>query len=70
MSQPVLKFLVFAASAVPVFVFIKSVLFRRSPTLRAASSQFDRQIGYLATGIVTLAVVSVIYVFLHNWLSR
>jgi hypothetical protein len=66
----VLKFLVFAASAIPVFIFLKTIFFRRSPTVRAARSAFDRQVGYLATGIVTLALLSVVYFFLSNWLSR
>lgn len=65
-----LKFLVFAASAIPVFIFLKTIFFRRSPTVRAARSAFDRQIGYLATGIVALATVSLVYFFIQNWLWR
>ncbi len=66
-ANRVLKILLFLASALPVFLLIKSVLFKRSRGLKAAASNFDRQVGYLSVGIAAVLGVFVIYYILSHF---
>ena len=60
-----IKALTFLAIAIPVFLFVRTVFFRRSAVVRKAASDFDRQIGYLAWGIVILVAIVAIFTFLQ-----
>ena len=62
-----LKALLFLVSFVPVFLLVKSLLFKRSTGAKAAVSNFSRQVGYLATGIGGILVAATIYHFVHAW---
>lgn len=50
-----IKLLVYLGAAVPVFLFVRSAFFRRAPKVKAAASDFNRHVGYLAVGVVILA---------------
>ena len=63
-----LKILVFLMSALPVFLLVKSLLFKRNAGRKAAVSNFSKQVGYLATGIGTVLVVATLYQFANAWL--
>lgn len=65
-----LKILLYLASAVPVFLFVKTVFFKRSHALKAASSNFDKQVGYLALAILTILGASVVYFLIHTWMAK
>ena len=67
---PLLKIIVYLASAIPVFLFVRSVFFRRSEALKAASSSFNRQVGYLAAGILSILAISVIYFLAQTIFGR
>ena len=56
-----IKLVLFVASAIPIFVFLKAVLFKRSTALKAASSEFEKNVGYLATVIVGIAGLAIVY---------
>jgi hypothetical protein len=64
----VLKIALFLVSAVPVFLLVKSLLFKRHSGMRVAVSNFNKQVGYLAAGIATLLVVLTLYHFASAWL--
>lgn len=46
-----LKTILFLVSVLPVFLLVKSLLFKRRARAKAAVSDFSKQVGYLATGI-------------------
>jgi hypothetical protein len=56
----VLKIFIYVASIIPLVLFVRSIIFRRSTRVRAAASAFDRQMGYLAGAIVAIVAISVI----------
>jgi len=64
----VLKIALFLVSAVPVFLLVKSLLFKRHSGMRVAVSNFNKQVGYLAAGIATLLVVLTLYHLASAWL--
>lgn len=63
-----LKTLVFLVSALPVFLLVKSLLFKRNAGPKAAVSNFSKQVGYLATGIGTVLVIATLYQLVNAWL--
>ena len=63
-----LKALVFLVSALPLFLLVKSLLFKRHAGPKAAVSNFSKQVGYLATGIGTVLVMATLYQFVNAWL--
>jgi len=64
----VLKPIFILLSVLPVFVLVKSLLFKRHSGMRVAVSNFNKQVGYLAAGIATLLVVLTLYHFASAWL--
>jgi formate-dependent nitrite reductase membrane component NrfD len=66
----VIKFLVYLGAAIPVFLFVRSVFFRRSTVVKSAASDFNKQIGYLAFGILILAALVLIYMLVHPLFAR
>ena len=63
-----IKALLFLVSLLPVFLLVKSLLFKRSAGAKVAVSNFSRQVGYLATGIAALLGVATLYHFAKAWL--
>ena len=63
-----LKIIVFLASVLPIFLLVKSLLFKRKAGPKAAVSNFSKQVGYLATGIGTVLTVTTLYHFVNAWL--
>ncbi len=63
----VLKTFVIIASLIPVALFLRSIVFRRSGRVRAAASAFDRQIGYLAIALVAIVAVSIIVFLIRSY---
>ena len=63
-----LKIALFLVSAVPVFLLVKSLLFKRHSGMRVAVSNLNKQVGYLSAGIATLLVVLTLYHFASAWL--
>ncbi|MDB5595614.1 MAG: hypothetical protein JWM36_2575 [Hyphomicrobiales bacterium] len=59
-----IKFLVYLGTAIPIFLFIRSVFFRPSTAVKSAASNLNKQIGYLALGILILAALVLIYTLL------
>ena len=62
------KVLLFLVSVLPVFLLVKTLLFKRSAGAKAAVSNFSRQVGYLATGIAAVLGVATLYHFANAWL--
>ena len=62
-----LKALLFLVSLLPVFLLVKSLLFKRSTGAKAAVSNFSRQVGYLATGIAAVLGAATLYHFVNAW---
>lgn len=60
-----IKFLIYVGLAIPVFLFIRSVFFRRTTVLKTAASDFNRQVGYLALGIIILTGLILAYTYLR-----
>ena len=56
-----IKFLLFCAAAIPVLAFLRATLFRRSRALRQAGADFNRQIGYLAFGMIGVAGLALLF---------
>ena len=50
----------------PVIIFFKSFLFKRSSALKVAASEFERNVGYLATIIVIIAGLAVSLVAIRS----
>ena len=63
-----LKTMLFLVSVVPVFLLVKSLLFKRSAGAKAAVSNFSKQVGYLATGIAAVLGAATLYHFVNSWL--
>jgi hypothetical protein len=64
-----LKTLLFLASVLPLFLLVKSLLFKRSAGPKAAVSNFSRQVGYLATVIAAVLGAATLYHFANAWLQ-
>jgi hypothetical protein len=56
-----IKFLLYCAAALPVLVFVRSLMFKRSRALRQASDDFNRQVGYLALGMLGIAGLALVF---------
>ena len=63
-----LKAFLFLVSVLPVFLLVKSLLFKRSGGAKAAVSNFSRQEGYLATGIAAVFGAATLDHFANAWL--
>jgi hypothetical protein len=57
----VIKFLLFCAAAFPVLAFLRATVFRRSRALRQAGEDFNRQVGYLALGMIGVAGLALLF---------
>ena len=53
-----IKVLLFCAAALPVLIFLRRVLWRRSPALRRAGAEFHKQVGYVAAAMVAVALLA------------
>lgn len=67
-----LKTIAFLAAAVPIFLFLRSILFRRSTRLRESMREFQRNVDFAVW--VFLVIVGVVVVFalgklVWTWLS-
>ena len=60
--------ILFLVSVLPLFLLVKSLLFKRSIGAKAAVSSFSRQVGYLATGIAAVLGAATLYHFANVWL--
>ena len=55
------KLITILAAAIPVILFVKTVIFGRSKVMREASSAFKRHIDFLVWGILILLGVALVY---------
>ena len=62
-----IKIALFLVSALPVFLLVKSLVFKRHSGVRLAVSNFNKQVGYLSAGIATILVVLTLYHFVSAW---
>ena len=62
-----LRTILFLLSVLPVFLLVKSLLFKRSAGAKAAVSSFSRQVGYLATGIAAVLGAAMLYHLVNAW---
>jgi hypothetical protein len=65
-----IKFILFAASAIPVILFVKTVFFRRSTAIKAASSEFEKHVGYLSKIILFVAGIAILYAIVHSMVGK
>ena len=56
-----IKFLLYSAALLPVLMFLRAILFKRSRALRQASAEFNRQVGYLAIAMIAVAGLALAY---------
>lgn len=55
------KLITILAAAIPLILFVKTVVFGKSKVMREASSAFKRQIDYLVWGILFLVGAALVY---------
>ena len=55
------KLITILAAAIPVIIFLKTIVFEKSKLMREASSTFRRQIDYLVWGILFLLGAALVY---------
>ena len=55
------KLITILAAAIPIILFLRTVIFGKSKVLREATSEFRRQIDYLVWGLVFLIGCTLIY---------
>jgi hypothetical protein len=55
------KFLVFLVAAVPVFMLVNRLFFRRSPKMQKAFAEFSRQVDYASWALLAIAACGVIF---------
>jgi len=55
------KLITILAAAIPVILFLKTVVFGRSKRMREASSAFKKQIDYLVWGILLVVAAGLTY---------
>jgi hypothetical protein len=56
-----LKLITILAAAIPIILFVKTVVFGKSKVMREATSDFKRQIDYLVWGLVFLIGCALTY---------
>ena len=54
------KLITIAVAMIPIFLFLRNV-FGRSPVVKQAVSEFQRQVDYLAWAILFLIAVTIVY---------
>ena len=62
-----IKIALFLVSALPVFLLVKSLMFKRHSGVRLAVSNFNKQVGYLSAGIAIILAVLTLYHFVSVW---
>ena len=55
------KLITILAAAIPIILFLKTVLFGKSKVMREASAAFRRQVDYLVWGILLLVGCALVY---------
>ena len=55
------KLIAFIAAAIPIFLFLKAVIFKRSTALQQSFADFKKQIDYLSWGILAFVACGVVY---------
>ena len=55
------KLITILAAAIPIILFLKTVLFGKSRVMREASAAFRRQVDYLVWGILLLVGCALVY---------
>jgi hypothetical protein len=55
------KLITILAAAIPIILFLKTVLFGKSKVMREASAAFRRQVDYLVWGILLLVGLALTY---------
>ena len=55
------KLITILAAAIPIILFLKTVIFGKSKVLREATSEFRRQVDYLVWGFVFLIGCALVY---------
>jgi len=56
-----IKLITILAAAIPIILFVKTVVFGKSKVVREATSEFRRQIDYLVWGLVFLIGCALVY---------
>ena len=62
-----IKIALFLVSALPVFLLVKSLMFKRHSGVRLSVSNFNKQVGYLSAGIAIILAVLTLYHFVSVW---
>jgi hypothetical protein len=57
----VYKLITILVAAIPVIVFLKTVLFGKSKVMREASAAFRKQVDYLFWGLMLLVSCALLY---------
>jgi hypothetical protein len=55
------KLIAIVAAAIPVILFLKTMVFGKSKVMQEASSSFRKRVGYLAWGILCLVGCAFVY---------
>jgi hypothetical protein len=55
------KLITLLAVAIPIMLFLKTVLFGKSKVIQEASAAFRRQVDYLVWGILTMVGCALVY---------
>ena len=55
------KLITILAAAIPIILFLRTVIFGKSKVLREATSEFRRQVDYLVWGFVFLIGCALVY---------
>ena len=55
------KLITILAAAIPIILFLRTIIFGKSKVLREATSEFRRQIDYLVWGFVFLIGCALVY---------
>ncbi|HEY5964610.1 MAG TPA: hypothetical protein VIU42_11370 [Xanthobacteraceae bacterium] len=55
------KLITILAAAIPIVLFLRTIIFGKSKVLREATSEFRRQVDYLVWGFVFLIGCALVY---------
>jgi multisubunit Na+/H+ antiporter MnhB subunit len=55
------KLITILAAAIPIILFLRTIIFGKSKVLREATSEFRRQVDYLVWGFVFLIGCALVY---------